>query len=87
MVFTTLMLFQLFNLFNARSDEETAFRGLLENRWLLAAIALSVLFRCGGLCAVSPTRVFDRIVDDSRLAALHRRREFGAVAARDPEGR
>ncbi len=42
MAFTTLMLFQLFNLFNARSDEETAFRGLLDNRWLLAAIALSV---------------------------------------------
>ena len=42
MAFTTLMLFQLFNLFNARSDEESAFRGLLDNRWLLAAIALSV---------------------------------------------
>jgi Ca2+-transporting ATPase len=45
MVFTTLMLFQLFNLFNARSDEETALRGLLENRWLLAAIALSVMLQ------------------------------------------
>jgi len=42
MAFTTLMLFQLFNVFNARSDEQTAFRGLLDNRWLLAAIALSV---------------------------------------------
>jgi Ca2+-transporting ATPase len=42
MVFTTLMLFQLFNLFNARSDEQTAFRGLLANRWLLAAILLSL---------------------------------------------
>ena len=41
MAFTTLMLLQLFNLFNARSDEESAFRGLLDNRWLLAAIVLS----------------------------------------------
>jgi Ca2+-transporting ATPase len=42
MAFTTLMLFQLFNLFNARSDDESAFRGLLANRWLLAAVALSL---------------------------------------------
>ena len=34
MAFTTLMLFQLFNVFNARSDEESAFRGLFDNRWL-----------------------------------------------------
>jgi P-type Ca2+ transporter type 2C len=49
MVFTTLMLFQLFNLFNARSDEVTAFRGLLDNRSLLAAILLSVLLQ---MCVV-----------------------------------
>src|SRR5262249_52733607 len=42
MAFTTLMLFQLFNLFNARSDVQTAFRGLLINGWLWGAIALSV---------------------------------------------
>src|SRR5262249_26324149 len=42
MAFTTLMLFQLFNVFNARSDDESAFRGPLENRWLLAAVALSL---------------------------------------------
>jgi len=40
--FTTLVLFQMFNLFNARSDDESAFRGLFVNRWLWAAIALSV---------------------------------------------
>jgi Ca2+-transporting ATPase len=45
MAFTVLMLFQLFNLFNARSDERTAFRGLFANRWLLAAIALSVVLQ------------------------------------------
>jgi Ca2+-transporting ATPase len=40
--FTTLMLFQLFNLFNARSDDESAFRGLFVNAWLWTAIAVSV---------------------------------------------
>jgi Ca2+-transporting ATPase len=40
--FTTLMLFQLFNVFNARSDEESALRGVFDNGWLIAAVALSV---------------------------------------------
>ena len=43
MAFTTLMLFQLFNVFNARSDERSAFEGLFTNRWLWAAIALSLI--------------------------------------------
>jgi Ca2+-transporting ATPase len=42
MTFTTLMLFQLFNVFNARSDEESAFRDLFTNRWLWGAVALSL---------------------------------------------
>jgi Ca2+-transporting ATPase len=42
MAFTTLTLFQLFNVFNARSDEESALRGLFGNGWLWAAITLSV---------------------------------------------
>jgi P-type Ca2+ transporter type 2C len=41
MAFTTLMLFQLFNAFNARSDVKSAFCGLFRNRWLWAAVALS----------------------------------------------
>jgi P-type Ca2+ transporter type 2C len=40
MAFTTLMLFQLFNVFNARSDERSAFAGLFRNHWLWAAIGL-----------------------------------------------
>ena len=43
MAFTTLMLFQLFNVFNARSDETSAFRGLFTNHWLWAAIGLSLV--------------------------------------------
>jgi Ca2+-transporting ATPase len=42
MAFTTLMFFQMFNLFNARSDDRSAFSGLLGNHWLLGAAALSV---------------------------------------------
>ncbi|MEO8484507.1 MAG: cation-translocating P-type ATPase, partial [Acidobacteriota bacterium] len=46
MAFTTLILFQLFNVFNARSDRESAFRGLFSNRWLWAAICLSLALQC-----------------------------------------
>jgi Ca2+-transporting ATPase len=42
MAFTTLMLFQIFNTLNSRSDERSAFRGLFTNRWLWAALGLSV---------------------------------------------
>lgn len=41
MAFTTLILFQLFNVFNARSDEDSAFRGMFDNGWLWAAVAAS----------------------------------------------
>jgi Ca2+-transporting ATPase len=42
MGFTTLTLFQLFNVFNARSDERSAFDGLFSNRWLWWAVLLSL---------------------------------------------
>jgi Ca2+-transporting ATPase len=42
MAFTTLMLFQLFNVVNARSDERSAFVHLFANGWLWAAIAGSL---------------------------------------------
>jgi Ca2+-transporting ATPase len=42
MAFTTLMLFQIVNVVNARSDHTSAFVGLFTNRWLWAAMALSV---------------------------------------------
>jgi Ca2+-transporting ATPase len=42
MAFTTLMLFQLFNVFAARSDERSAFRGIHQNRWLWGAVGLSL---------------------------------------------
>ncbi|HXF54071.1 MAG TPA: cation-translocating P-type ATPase [Hyphomicrobiaceae bacterium] len=42
MAFTTLMLFQLFDVYNCRSRRRSAFDGLLENRWLPVAIAFSL---------------------------------------------
>jgi Ca2+-transporting ATPase len=42
MAFTTLVLFQLFNVFNARSDDRSAFRDLFKNSWLWGAVAFSL---------------------------------------------
>ena len=42
MAFTTLMLFQLFNVFNSRSDDRSAFVGFFANHWLWGAMALSL---------------------------------------------
>jgi Ca2+-transporting ATPase len=43
--FTVLVITQLFNTINARSDTQTAFRGFFANGWLWAAIALSALLQ------------------------------------------
>jgi P-type Ca2+ transporter type 2C len=45
MAFTTLMLFQMFNVFNARSDEQSAFYQLFTNRWLWAAVGASLVLQ------------------------------------------
>ena len=45
MTFTTLVFFSLFNVFNSRSDTESAFRGLFSNGWLWAAVLLSLLLQ------------------------------------------
>lgn len=43
--FTVLVLAQLFNTLNARSDTKSAFRHLFVNKWLWAAIGLSALLQ------------------------------------------
>ena len=45
MAFTTLTIFQLFNVFNARSDERSAFQDLFANARLWMAIGLAVLLQ------------------------------------------
>ena len=42
MAFTTLMMYQLFDVYNCRSRRTSAFVGFLENKWLLVAIAFSL---------------------------------------------
>ncbi len=43
--FTVLVLAKLFNCFNARSETASAWHGLSANRWLGAAVLLSVLLQ------------------------------------------
>jgi Ca2+-transporting ATPase len=45
LAFTTLVVFQLFNAFNARSPEESVFRGLFTNRWLWLAVLAGALLQ------------------------------------------
>jgi Ca2+-transporting ATPase len=42
MAFTTLMMFQLFNVYNCRSSWRSAFSGFFDNKWLLGAVSLSL---------------------------------------------
>ncbi len=59
MAFTTLVLAQLFNCMNARSDRASAFRRPLRNRLLLLAIALSLLLQVAVVSAPFLNRAFD----------------------------
>jgi Ca2+-transporting ATPase len=42
MAFTTLMMYQLFDVYNCRSRRRSALDGFLENKWLLVAIAFAL---------------------------------------------
>ena len=87
MAFTTLMMFQLFNVFNARSDERSALRRTLQQP--VAVGRGSVVARApggGDLRAVSAAGIFDRELEPGRLAALRGGGQFGAVAARIEQG-
>ncbi|MGE0407470.1 MAG: cation-translocating P-type ATPase, partial [Candidatus Korobacteraceae bacterium] len=61
MAFTTLMMFQLFNSLNARSDEQSAFVKLFRNRWLWAAIALSLLLHVAVIYAPFLQQAFSTV--------------------------
>jgi Ca2+-transporting ATPase len=45
MAFTTLVFFSLFTVFNARSDNRSAFAGLFSNGWLWGAVLLSCVLQ------------------------------------------
>ncbi len=61
MAFTTLMLFQMFNVVNARSDERSAFAGLFTNRWLWTAIGLSLVLQAVVMYAPFLQRAFGTV--------------------------
>jgi Ca2+-transporting ATPase len=61
MAFTTLMLFQIFNVVNARSDERSAFHRLFTNRWLWAAIVVSVALQMAVVHASFLQRAFGTV--------------------------
>jgi P-type Ca2+ transporter type 2C len=61
MAFTTLMMGQLFNVFNARSDERSAFQGLFENQWLWAAVAASLALQVAVVYAPFLQRAFSTV--------------------------
>jgi Ca2+-transporting ATPase len=42
MAFTTLMMYQLFDVYNCRSRRRSAFIGFFDNKWLLVAIAIAL---------------------------------------------
>jgi magnesium-transporting ATPase (P-type) len=47
--FTVLVLAQLFNCFNARSETASAWHGLFANHWLWGTVALSVLMQAAAV--------------------------------------
>ncbi|CAN7458090.1 cation-translocating P-type ATPase [Phenylobacterium sp. LjRoot219] len=94
MAFTTLTMFQLFNALNARSDERSAFAGLFANRWLWAALALSlalqiavvhlpVLQAAFSTVSLGPN---DWLVCVAAASSVLWLRELSKLLARRPEG-
>ncbi len=60
MVFTTLVIFELFNAFNCRSERHSLLKiGPFSNRWLITAVAISLLMQL----AVLYTPAFDILFD------------------------
>jgi Ca2+-transporting ATPase len=49
MAFMTIVFYSMFNVFNARSDEQSAFVRLFSNAWLWGAIALSLALQAAGV--------------------------------------
>ena len=88
MAFTTLVLAQLFNCFNARSDRTSAFRRLFTNRLLWSAIALSAAASGRGRAAVLPQRgIRHHAARGPRLDDLHRAGERRPLGGGGEEAR
>ncbi|MDH3681509.1 MAG: cation-translocating P-type ATPase [Acidimicrobiia bacterium] len=70
MVFTTLVLAQIFNAFNARSDRISAFVRPFDNRLLWAAVAVTVALQVLVVHAPALNRAFDTVPLDARRWAI-----------------
>ena len=66
LAFHTLVLFSLFAVFAARSDEASAWRDLWANPWLWAAVAASVLLQMAVLYLAPLQRAFGTVALDAR---------------------
>lgn len=61
MAFTTLVMFQLFNVFNARSDERSAFHRPFRNPWIWLAVVLSLFLQAVVIYAPFLQRAFSTV--------------------------
>jgi Ca2+-transporting ATPase len=61
MAFTTLLFFSLFAVFDARSDERSAFVGMFSNPWLWGALALSVALQLAVIYLPPLQRAFSTV--------------------------
>ncbi len=61
LAFTVLVLFQLFNVFNARSDERSAFSGLFSNKWIWVAVLFSALLQAAVVYVPFLQRAFSTV--------------------------
>jgi Ca2+-transporting ATPase len=61
MAFTTLVFFSLFTVFNARSDERSAFAGLFSNKWLWGAVLLSLLLQAAVIYVLVLQQAFSTV--------------------------
>ena len=61
MAFTTLMLFQMLTVFNARSDTHSTFYELFHNRRLWGAVALSLVLQRAVIFVPFLQRAFDTV--------------------------
>jgi len=61
MAFTTLVFFSLFTVFNARSDERSAFAALFSNKWLWGAVLLSLVLQAAVIYIPFLQRAFSTV--------------------------
>jgi Ca2+-transporting ATPase len=66
MAFSTLVIFQMFNVFNSRSQTKSIFKDLLTNKWLIGAVASSILLQV----AVVNIPFFNSLFGTASLSAV-----------------